>query len=175
MAADRITIDSIPVSCIVGILPDERVRTQPLVLTFEATLDVTEAAVTGALSRTFDYAAMAQELTFILEAGCFRLLETAALALCSYAFARPGVALTSVSVRIAKPMALEGKGVPTVTLVRTPSQLPGLRRATGGLVFRAPDAVIRLLSAATSSPDVGFPNQKTLTTAFGLSLRVAIP
>jgi dihydroneopterin aldolase len=146
---DLIRIDSLPVECVVGILPEERLGPQPLVVTVELRLDLTAAAESGQVTETVDYAAVAREVDFILTAGRFPLLETAALALCQYLATPP---VENAKVTITKPRALQRVGVPSVTMERTPRY-----DFTGrGPVFAGPDAGVFRLKAATDPVDQPF-------------------
>lgn len=143
---DLIRIDSLPVECIVGILPEERQKSQPLVVDAELHLDLTAAAESGAMRDTVDYSALAKEIAFILRTARFPLLETAAVAL-GYYLARPPV--QAAKVRLTKPKALQEAGVPSVTVERTPRfDFTGL-----GPVFANPDAgVLRIKSSHDHVP-----------------------
>ncbi len=164
---DAIRIDSLPVECIVGILPEERVNAQPLVVTIELRGDFDKAAESGAFAETVDYSAVAMEVAFILTAGRFPLLETAAAALCRY-LARPPVEVALVT--LTKPRALAGAGIPSVTMERTPRF-----DFTGkGPVFAGPDAGIFRLKSSNDTVERPFPwsTHGDLTLPDGSVLRV---
>lgn len=149
---DIIRIASLPVECIVGILPEERTLPQALIVTIDLHLDVSVAAESGQLSETIDYAATAREVTFILTAAQFPLLETAALALCRYLATSP---VEMAQVTLTKPLALNRVGVPSVTVVRGPR----LDFTGRGPVFAGADAGIYRLKAASEPVAMVYPWQ----------------
>ncbi len=136
---DVIRISGLSVDCIVGILPEERQKPQALVVEIDLSLDLTRAALTSDLAATVDYAAMAREVAFILQAGQFLLIETAALALCSHLAVPPVLA---ASVKVTKPGALGGRGVPSAHLER---QTASFHR-DGPWIFRSPECSVLLLT-----------------------------
>ncbi len=164
---DVIRIDSLPVECIVGILAEERVSAQPLVVTIELRGDFDKVAESGDFAATVDYSAVAKQVAFILTSGRFPLLETAAAALCRY-LARPPV--DAALVTLIKPRALAGAGIPSVTMERTPRF-----DFTGkGPVFAGPDAGIFRLKAGSTTVEQPFPwsAHQDLTLPGGDVLRV---
>jgi dihydroneopterin aldolase len=121
---DVITLSGLRVHCIVGVYPTERGTPQPLDLEAALSLDTRRAALEGNLHATVDYARIAGELRFLLEACDFRLLETAAEALCRYLLAPPTpdtgrAALQAVTLALSKPEALGGTGLASLRVHRT--------------------------------------------------------
>ena len=53
---DKIFVDNLKLECIVGILPFEREKTQPLFVSLELETPLEEAGRTGALEKSIDYA-----------------------------------------------------------------------------------------------------------------------
>lgn len=123
-------------TCVIGTLPRERRRAQPLVVTVEWELDATRAAVAADLAHSVDYARVAEEVREILELARFQLLESAALALCHYLLSLPGPLVARVSLR--KPAALGGVGFPVVTVERARDEVT----IAGKRIFECPDAKI---------------------------------
>jgi len=125
---DSVEITGIRVQCVVGVYPYERRESQPVEVDFCIYLDTRKAAATGSLEYTVDYARLAGEIRFLLETCRFKLLESAATALCRYLLAPPsedrlrprGVA---AAVRLTKPTALHGMGQPTLTVLRYSEEL----------------------------------------------------
>jgi dihydroneopterin aldolase len=108
---DVIELNRLSVQCIVGVYPAERGTPQPLDLDVALYLDTRRAATAGSLRDTVDYARLAGELRFLLETSSFRMLETAAEALCRYILAPPTedqsrAQVRAVALRLAKPGAL---------------------------------------------------------------------
>jgi FolB domain-containing protein len=108
MAKDRIFIEELRVDCIVGIYPHERTQPQPLLVELELGLDTAEAAYTGRVAATCDYARVADEVTTLLEFRQYKLLEMAAEELAAMLFGvHPN--LQDVRLRLHKPQALLGR------------------------------------------------------------------
>lgn len=126
MAKDIIRIEGLRVDCVVGVNPHEREQTQPLVLDVELTLSTEAAAVHERLRESVDYAAISSQLTFLLQSSRFRLLETAAHVLARYLLAPPApgerrAAVDSLRLRLTKPDALKGNGIPSLEIARDAS------------------------------------------------------
>jgi dihydroneopterin aldolase len=120
---DAIRIRGLEVDCVVGVYPRERHEPQPLVLDAELWLDTELAARKERLGRSIDYAQVSGQLAFLLRNGRFRMLETAAHALCRYLLAPPAPAerrarLSRVRVTLTKPTALGGRAVPSLEITR---------------------------------------------------------
>lgn len=124
MHRDTIRIANLDVKCVVGIYPDERTREQLLRADLALELDLEDAGATGNLASTIDYADVAAHVAFILRAGRFRLLETAAHVICKYLLVPPAPAehrprLERVRIRLEKPEALGGRAIPSLEVERT--------------------------------------------------------
>ena len=109
--------------CIVGVYSAERHTPQPLELDIALYLDTRRAAL-GMLKYTVDYARLAGELRFLLDSSRFKLLEGAADALCRYILAPPTEdgarsQVQAVTLRLAKPQALTGGAVASLTVHRS--------------------------------------------------------
>ncbi len=81
---DKLSLRGMRLDCIVGLFDYERNTPQPVELDVTLHLDTREAARLGRLAKTVDYARVLGELRFILVAGRFRLLESAAEALAAW-------------------------------------------------------------------------------------------
>ena len=105
---DKIRIRGLRVDCVIGVLPEERTREQPVILDVELTLDVSSAAYTGRIDRTVDYDRAAQEIDALLRFRRYQLLEMAAEELCAMLI---GVhpSIEHVVLEIQKPRALLGR------------------------------------------------------------------
>lgn len=161
-ARDQVTIEDLEVVCIVGILPEERRVPQPLRVAVQATVDVSAAALGGDLDLSLDYAALARHLTFALSTARFRLLESAALALCHLLLVPAPGATRPAGARITlrKPKALGGRGVPSLTVERGSGEVGAVPGQRPGEIFRCHDALIEWLDASapvkTPVPPQGF-------------------
>jgi dihydroneopterin aldolase len=108
MARDRIFIEELRVDCIVGIYPHERKQPQPLIVELELALDTAEAAYTGRIAATCDYARVADEVATLLGFRRYKLLEMAAEELAAMLFGVHPM-LDQLRVRLHKPEALRGR------------------------------------------------------------------
>lgn len=120
---DVIAIERLEVDCIVGLYPHEREVPQPLQLDVRMFLDTEKAGTSQRLRRTVDYAATATQLAFLLQHCRFQMLETAAHALSRYLLAPPArgeerARVWAVTLRLTKPHALGGRGVPSLEIHR---------------------------------------------------------
>ena len=125
---DAIELRGLKADCIVGVYPEERRTLQTLQVDLALFLDTRAAAAGAGLSASLDYARLAGEIRFLLEACRFRLLETAAEALCSYILApptadAPHAQVEAVSVRLTKPGALGGTAVPSLEVHRVRDEI----------------------------------------------------
>lgn len=101
----KLSLNGIVLSCIIGDLPEERIKPQPLRVDVE--LELGEAAVTSdELADTVDYAALKERIVAALQAACCRLIERAAGVVREVCLAEPGV--VHVRVRVTKTGAIAG-------------------------------------------------------------------
>lgn len=121
---DIIQLRGLEVPCIIGCYSRERLQPQPLVVDICLRMPPSLSPDTPcALENTFDYARLAGVVRFVLQRGRFVLLESAALALSRVILApptpdAPSLRPVSTTVCLAKPRALGGNGVPSVTVTR---------------------------------------------------------
>ena len=123
---DRLSLSGLSVDCIVGVYPTERDEPQPLGVDLALYLDTRAAARDAKLNATVDYARLWGEVRFLLQASRFLLLESAAEAVARYILAPPTLdvphgAIPEVTVRLSKPRALAGAGMPTLEIHRRAS------------------------------------------------------
>jgi dihydroneopterin aldolase len=121
---DQLSLKGMRFDCIVGLFDFERNTPQPVELDVTLHLDTRAAAHQGRLAHTVDYARLLGELRFILTAGRFRLLESAAEAVAAWILAPPSQdvprpQVEEVDVRLSKLVALSGAAVPTLEIRRT--------------------------------------------------------
>jgi FolB domain-containing protein len=108
MGKDTIHVEDLVVECIVGILPEERTRPQPLHVDVTLHLALDLAARTGRLADTVDYARVADEIQALLEFRNYQLLERAVEELCAMILGvHPEV--SAVDLRLRKPRGLTGR------------------------------------------------------------------
>jgi dihydroneopterin aldolase len=121
--SDWIRIRGLKVDCVVGVYPRERDMVQPLHLDADLCLDTEPAARRERLTLSVNYAAIGAQLAFLLRSCRFRMLETAAHALCSYLLAPPALGerraqIARVKLTLTKPTALGGIAVPSLQIER---------------------------------------------------------
>ena len=114
-----IDINNLKVRCLIGVWSHERTTPQDVRVDVSVAIDGRSAAESDALEATFNYAAIAEQITFILEEGQFKLLETACwmiqrcLLLATPSGGGKPIA-ESVSVRLSKFGVLPGEAVAVV-------------------------------------------------------------
>lgn len=86
----NIAIEDLRVDCLIGCLARERLHPQTVRVDVDLDMPVDQAARQDRLGLTWDYAALARDLTFILQQGRFYLLEAAGRILLRYLLAPPG-------------------------------------------------------------------------------------
>jgi dihydroneopterin aldolase len=120
---DWITIRDLQVDCIIGVFAEERTRAQPVAVTLRLGMSPRDVASSASLEETVDYLAIAGQVSFLLSACRFQLIETAARALASYLIAPPTLAerrapIRRVAVEIHKPLALPSPATARLTIER---------------------------------------------------------
>ena len=118
-----IAIRGLRVDCVVGVYPHERHRVQPLEVDVRMMVDTRRAGESERLSDTVDYATTATQIAFLLRSCRFHTLETAARALTRALLAPPApderrARVQEVSLKLEKPFALAGHGVPSLEVHR---------------------------------------------------------
>lgn len=155
--SDWIRIRGLRVDCVVGLYPHERDVAQPLELEVHLCFDAEAAAVREKLSLSVDYAALSDQLAFLLRSCRFWMLETAAHALCAYVLAPPAPSerrapIARARVILTKPTALGGRAVPSIELEREASFVPVGREdkpfGTVDVIHETRDAGIYRLNVA---------------------------
>jgi len=110
--SDVVFISNLRCDAILGVLPDERTRTQPVVFNLELQCDTRSAAHSGSLDDTIDYAAMAERVIDCAVAGEYRLVETLAEDVADMLLS--STLVDAVTVEVCKPEAVaaaDGVGV----------------------------------------------------------------
>ncbi|HJL17310.1 MAG TPA: dihydroneopterin aldolase [Sandaracinaceae bacterium LLY-WYZ-13_1] len=127
-ARDIIAIEGLRVDCVVGVYPHERHRVQPLEVSVRMAVDTRRAGREESFAETVDYAATANQIAFLLRSCRFFMLETAARALTRLLLAPPSpgeprARVQEVKLRLTKPYALAGHGVPSLEVHRDASDV----------------------------------------------------
>lgn len=71
-----VLIDRLELDCIIGILPTERVHTQPLYIDVEMDCDFSAAAISEHISDAVDYAEISTLLGKLIREKAYQLVET---------------------------------------------------------------------------------------------------
>ncbi len=100
-----IGIEELKISCIIGILPHERVEEQELILDLEIETDFSQLAQEQNIEKTIDYADLADWLEMWIQEKKFLLLETLAEQASQEIFSRYHLAQT-LRLKIRKPAAI---------------------------------------------------------------------
>lgn len=120
---DVLSIHELRLECVVGVYPHERDEPQPLSIDVDLRFDTESAAESERIGLTVDYDAMAAQIGFLLQAARFELLETAAHVLALHLLSPPAMGerrsqVQSVRLRLTKPAALGGRGIPALAIER---------------------------------------------------------
>lgn len=103
-AADRIELRGLRLVGIVGVLPEERTRAQPLEVDLDLHLDVRDAGRSDALGDTVDYGAVCELVADVVEHLQPQLLERLCEVLAERVLAADGrIDVVDVSVRKLRP------------------------------------------------------------------------
>lgn len=117
--SDRIELRGLQVMGICGVLPEERLRPQPLEIDVDIEADLTVAGSSDRLGDTVDYAALTAEFEQTVSSGRFTLLEHLAQRLAEVALAHARVESVTVSVRKLRPAVAQQLATSGVRITRT--------------------------------------------------------
>lgn len=121
---DRVRVEGLAFDAIIGVLPEERVRVQPLRFDLELGLDLRPAGISGKISDTVDYDRVAREVTALVQFRRYRLIEAAAEESAAMLLGLHP-ALHEVVIRLQKPEALgRARGIPSVSISRNKDDYP---------------------------------------------------
>jgi FolB domain-containing protein len=95
---DKLRLNGIEVLCIIGDLPDERIREQRLMVDVELSLDLSTSANSDDLLDTVDYAELSNKIRKVLQDAKCRLIERAASLVCNVCLEEEKVAKAAVSI-----------------------------------------------------------------------------
>lgn len=103
--AGKISLKDIKFCCILGTLPSERVKEQPVILNVSVWLDFSLAAQNDDLVHSIDYARLSEDLKKFIRDSQFQLEETLVLETAKHILANyPKAQMAEVS--ISKPQAI---------------------------------------------------------------------
>ena len=131
-AADRIYLQGLRIACRIGARPQERSRSQEIVIDVCLHVDLEEPGRSDRLEDTADYSRLAGQITDMAESSSFQLLERLAEEVASLALADAKV--QRVEVKVSKPHALPRGRAAAVQIIRDRSSSrrmprPGRTRA----------------------------------------------
>jgi 7,8-dihydroneopterin aldolase/epimerase/oxygenase len=112
----KIFVQGLKVSCIIGVLPQERKKKQPVVIDFEFPASVRKAARRDNLKDALNYYKIAERATVFVTQSRFYLLETLAEHLARELLSE--FKLKAISLRLSKPHALRNAKSAGVMIVR---------------------------------------------------------
>lgn len=123
---DWIELDDFRINCIIGVLEREQREPQNIELEIRLGLDLRPAAG-GDLSRSVNYADVADQSEFLAKFGRWRLLESLGAAICRLVLSEPApqesrASVEQVQVLMRKPEILGDQATPAVRLQRSRAQ-----------------------------------------------------
>jgi FolB domain-containing protein len=132
---DWIELDDFRVHCIIGVLEREQREAQTIELAIRLGLDLRPAAG-GDLSRSVNYAEVADQAEFLAKTGRWRLLESLGTAICQLVLSTPAplearAQVGQVEVLMRKPEILGEQATPAVRLHRNGEQYRAHRLLLG--------------------------------------------
>ncbi len=113
---DTIAIRNIRARAVIGTLPSERVRKQPVIADILLHADLAKASASDTLADTLDYSHVTEEVLRHIASSRYQLLERLAGSLAELCLRQQGV--RSVEVTLTKPEALGAKATVSVTVRR---------------------------------------------------------
>ena len=114
---DKVLIRELKVEAILGILPQERVTPQPVLINITVFTDTRRAARSKDIVDAVNYAALADAATDLTIDGKYLLIETLVEDLAALSLSLAHV--EGVSVRVEKPQAVPAAGAVGVEIYRT--------------------------------------------------------
>ena len=114
---DKVLIRELKVEAILGILPQERVTPQPVLINITVFTDTRRAARSKDIVDAVNYAALADAATKLKIDGKYLLIETLVEDLAALSLSLAHV--EGVSVRVEKPQAVQAAGAVGVEIYRT--------------------------------------------------------
>jgi dihydroneopterin aldolase len=110
-------VKSLRIECVIGVLPEERERTQAILVDVELDYDFAAAAASDDITAAVDYAAVARSVRALAEKRQFRLIERLAEEAAAMLIAQSAL-VRAVRVEVRKPGAIPGAECSFVRLER---------------------------------------------------------
>lgn len=114
---DKIIIEGLEVSCIIGVLDKERISKQPVVIDIELSLDLSIPSKSDDIADTLDYFKIYEDIVSLAEKSSFYLIEKLAEQIADLCLQNDLVKAVKVSVK--KPNALEKAKFASVQIKRS--------------------------------------------------------
>ncbi|HJN37645.1 MAG TPA: dihydroneopterin aldolase [Gammaproteobacteria bacterium] len=114
---DTISINQLQVDCIIGVLPEERIQPQPLLISLDIETDFSSAVQHDDIANTLDYNLLSTIISNMAIKGKFHLIETLAENIAQYILSLPKVFKTKITLQ--KPQALANAKSAAVTIQRS--------------------------------------------------------
>lgn len=114
---DRILIQDLEASCIIGVNEDERHRKQNIVINLSMSTDLRKAGASDRFEDTVDYRTVKKAVLALVEGSRFFLIEALAEAIAAVCLRNEAV--SAVTVRVDKPGALRFARSVAVEIERT--------------------------------------------------------
>ncbi len=118
MTSDRIELRGLRCTGIIGVLPEERERAQPLEIDLDVECDLSRAATSDDLGDTLDYGAMTDQVVALVAGTSDRLLERLAGRIAEALTVDPRVRAVTVTVRKLRPPVAHDLATSAVRLTR---------------------------------------------------------
>lgn len=103
---DKLFIKGLMLEAIIGILPQERVEKQKVILDLELTVDIRQAAVSDNIEDTVNYAEIAESIKTWIDDTRYELLETLAEQIAQLIFKKFNI--KGLKLTLCKPAAIPG-------------------------------------------------------------------
>jgi len=124
--SDTLELCGLEVSCIIGDLPEERIREQTLVIDVRLSVDLRSCARSDDLNDTVDYAQLCEDIRSVLRRAQCRMIERAAD--CVAFVALQDARVRSVRVRVEKRGAVDRLRAAAVVIER--DEIDGYAQST---------------------------------------------
>ena len=118
LTGDCIQLRALRVVCVVGVLPEERDRPQPLEIDIDIYTDLSAAGQSDDLNDTLDYGAVAAAVNQICTSAGAQLLEHLGQLVADQLFASAEVSAVDVSIKKLRPPLALDIGHSAIRLVR---------------------------------------------------------
>ena len=123
LTGDWVSLRGLEFEAILGVLDWEQHTPQRVIVDVDLALGLAAAGEADDLEASVDYARVSEQLTFLVQEGRFRLLESIALAACRLCLASPAscegrAQIHEVRVRLQKPDVMGGCPVPGIHMSR---------------------------------------------------------